>query len=359
VASKVRTDAIIQFAQDRYGTDAGQPAGIPGRAPVPDWVTSAAEHSITADGDHAVRIENDGSAAAPNPVTDTSIPDVLAYYLPFHFYKKAWGIYVRAAGVCALAEQLRPKAGTADLPVLDFAYRLLLEHERFHFFAEYAASRLEVVTTEPCYREGTHTDIPGYSGYFQDHAAACHEEALANAHAVQACKRCDSGPLLDSAQAWMTTQPEGYRDFKQWLPPAFDDGRRRVAVHMSPVRAMTNRLCSCGYPFHPAEFLFFRVNPRRAPVRIVLDAALPWLMVAKPFPKQFGLQVYVFPNDHKPPHIHIDRPPGTPYTRYLWPDLKPYPNDARLRSSEEKALRRYVAVHGARIAQKVGAVVWQ
>ena len=347
------TDAIIQFAQERYGNDAGQPAGVAGRAPVPDWVSSAAEHGNAADGSHAVRIENESGTAASNPVADTRIPDVLAYYLPFHFYKKAWGIYVRAAGVCALAERLCPNPGAAEAGVLDFCYRLLLEHERFHFFAEYAASRLEVVTAEPCYAASPHIDI---AGYFRDAAAACHEEALANAHSIHACRRARSRLLLDSAQAWMLTQPEGYRDFKQWLPPAFDEGRRQAAVHMSRAKASVNVLVNGS---HPAEFLFFRVNPGRSPVRIVLDAALPWLRVAKPFPVQFGLQVHVRTNDHKPPHIHIDCPPGTPYTRYLWPDLVPFPKDPRLRSSQEKSLRLYVERHGEAIARKVTSVAWQ
>jgi hypothetical protein len=154
----------------------------------------------------------------------------------------------------------------------------------------------------------------------------------------------------------MLTQPEGYRDFRQWLPPAFDEGRRQAAVHMSRAKASVNVLVNGS---HPAEFLFFRVNPGRSPVRIVLDAALPWLRVAKPFPVQFGLQVHVRTNDHKPPHIHIDCPPGTPYTRYLWPDLVPFPKDPRLRSSQEKSLRLYVERHGEAIARKVTSVAWQ
>jgi hypothetical protein len=354
----VSTDAVIQFAQDRYGTDEGQPADIPGRPPVPDWVASAADDAIAADGDHTIRVENAGGVAAQNPVADVTVPDVLAYYLPFHFYKKAWGIYVRAAGVCALAERLRPKTGAADSDVLDFAYQLLLEHERFHFFAEYAASRIEVVTAEPCYRYRELRDpYQQMPGYFQDQTAASHEEALANASAIAVCRRHASGPLVDSAKAWMLTQPEGYRDFKQWLPPNFDAGRRRAAAYMSPpARAATNVLLNDS---HPAEFVFFRVNSRRSPVRIVLDAALPWLRVAKPFPVDFGLQVHVRTNDHRPPHIHIDCPPGTPYTRYLWPELMPFPKDARLRTSQEKSLRRYVDRYGAAIERKVAAVSWQ
>jgi hypothetical protein len=221
----------------------------------------------------------------------------------------------------------------------------LLEHERLHFFAEYAASRIEVLSHKSCYKE-----------YFADAEAACHEEALANAHAIRVIGRRAPRRFREAAAAWMLTQPEGYRDFAQWLPPRFQEGRRRAACCMSRPKAVANILAIGS---HPAEFVFFQVSSRACPVRIVLDAHAPWVRVGRPFPKQFGLQVYVFPNDHRPPHIHIDRPPGTPYTRYLWPDLTPFPSDRRLRSSEEKDLRRYVAVHGAAITKKVAAVQWQ
>ena len=337
------TEPIIQFAQDAFGSDAGQPADLAGRTPVPAWVTEATiESTILADEDHAIRIEDD-VAVVPDPLADRTIPDALAYYLPFHFYRNSWGIYVRAAGVCALAEHLGSRVG--GHAALDFSYRLLLEHERLHFFAEYAASRIEVVTHESCYHD-----------YFKGKEAACHEEALANAHSIRSARRSAAKLLVDAAEAWMLKQPEGYHDFEKWLPPHFEKGRRQAACYMAPVKAMTNILSTNS---HPAEFIFFQITPRRCPVRIVLDANLPWLTVAKPFPKQFGLQVHVRTNDHKPPHIHIDCPPGTEYTRYLWPSLTPYPNDARLKTSDEKGLRKYVAAHGTAIARKIAAVPWQ
>ncbi len=194
--------------------------------------------------------------------------------------------------------------------------------------------------------------------------AACHEEALANAHAITDLRRGNAKALIAAAESWMLTQPQGYRDFQQWLPPRFRMGREIAAESMSRVHALTMLLLDRSQPatFWKVlgdRFLFFRIGPRQSPSYIVMDVDVPWLRIAKPFPKQFGLQIYVYPNDHKPPHIHIDCPPGTQYTRYLWPELTPYPNDPRLRSSQEKALRRYIAAHGLAIEQKVASVPWK
>jgi hypothetical protein len=167
--------------------------------------------------------------------------------------------------------------------------------------------------------------------------------------------------LIAAAEDWMTKQPDGYNNFREWLPPSFYRGLRVAAQNMQTPELRTRdcaRLLGTDRAA-PLQFLFLRVLPRLSPVRIVLDADAPWLKVGKPFPKQFGLQVFVFSRDHKPPHIHIECPPGNPLTRYLWPDLVPYPKDPRLGSSEEKALHEYVGIHGLAIARKVAAVPWQ
>lgn len=344
-------DAVIAFAQDLFGTDAGLPTNATVRAPVPEWLLGATAETVTVvDGEVTIRTEGEIGPAAQGTPPPTSTDD-LAFYLPFHFYRDAWGIYVRASGVWTLARQLSSDPALDDLR---FAYNALLLHERFHFLTEYAAARLEVVAAVSRYRE-----------YFGMSDAALLEEATANAHAVTRLPRRGHELRLDALRRWMLQQPSGYRDFKNSLPPRFAEALRTAVWHMfrAPSRnkkirvaPVTNKLV---HGSHPAEFLFTGINPRRSPTFIVLDAAVPWLRVARPFPKQFGIQVYVFPNDHKPPHIHIDCPPGNEFTRYLWPDLKPYPGDARLRRSDEKALQRYVAVYGNAIAKKVGAVPWQ
>src|SRR5207253_2276166 len=87
----------------------------------------------------------------PDPAPDGSTPDSFAFYLPFHFYKNTWGIYIRSSGLWALSRRIA--ANRIDKTVIMGAYRVLFEHERFHFIAEYAASRIEVITAQSSYRE--------------------------------------------------------------------------------------------------------------------------------------------------------------------------------------------------------------
>ena len=114
-----------------------------------------------------------------------------------------------------------------------------------------------------------------------------------------------------------------------------------------------------SYAWHPADFLFRHAAERAIPVYIVLDLSVPWVRIAKPFPKGFGLRVEVHCNDHKPPHIHIECPPGTPRTRYQWPELRPLRGDRSLRAAEEKRLRKYLAVHGPAIGHKITSIPWK
>ncbi|MFQ5799991.1 MAG: hypothetical protein ACE5H0_15045, partial [Bacteroidota bacterium] len=173
---------------------------------------------------------------------------------------------------------------------------------------------------------------------------------------IHGLHRCASLKLEKAASAWVATQGPGYCDFSKWLPPRFNDGERKAGSNMTADSFLLNEL-EVGQ--HPVEFLFRNASSRRVPVYIILDLAVPWLRVVKPFPKDFGLQVYVYSNDHKPPHIHIECPPGTRRARYRWPELTPLPRDSRLRASEEKRLRQYVDLYGPAIGRKITAIAWK
>jgi hypothetical protein len=353
----MQIDPVIEFAQRRFGTDAGLPAGV-ARTPLPSWVAGAAgDAKVSAEGDDPIRVE--GSVprrGEPEPAADGTTVEDLAFYLPFHFYRTAWGVYIRAAGVWALARRFALPRMCPDATGLACAYKLLLEHEHLHFLAEYAASRIEVVTAEDC-----------YAAYFKHEEAGLHEEALANAQALRGFRRSVPSKLVKQAENWMATQGPGYSDFKEWLPPRFTSGERRAAVFMAAIPAAAkNRFAlspmptsASAYAWHPAEFLFRNTARPSVPVYIILDLSVPWVRVAKPFPKQFGLQVFVYSNDHNPPHMHIDSPPGTKRTRYQWSELKPISGDSRLTSSEEKRLRQYLDAHGRAIERKITSIPWR
>lgn len=72
--------------------------------------------------------------------------DVLAYYLPFHFYSTKWGIYVLASGILSVASMLvsasEPKLSKNEDAL---AFAILMHHESFHFFCEIACARAELL----------------------------------------------------------------------------------------------------------------------------------------------------------------------------------------------------------------------
>jgi hypothetical protein len=73
----------------------------------------------------------------------------------------------------------------------------------------------------------------------------------------------------------------------------------------------------------PSDFLlgmFGRAISVNVPTYLVVDAPIAGY-VLRPFPKWNGVAVEVHSNDHPPPHIHVEMPPGAPVARclrHLW-----------------------------------------
>ena len=148
----------------------------------------------------------------------------------------------------------------------------------------------------------------------------------------------------------MRRQGPGYRDFEKWVSSArFAAGCRRASQHMLEI-------LPGGSPSRsePAEFLFDSTRRFKAPIYLVLDASLGTAL--KPFPKAHGMRVLVHTRDHPPPHIHIDIPPGQPFSRCEWPSLQPLKGDITLSSAQRRNLDAYTAEYGSEIDQKVRAV---
>jgi hypothetical protein len=317
------------------------------RPPVPNWLEEADDEVlVNVAGGELVALEgqaNSSETKTPTLYAQETI-DTLAYYLPFHFYQRRWGIYLKASGIVHLAVALKAAPLTsADNSLVELSRKILFEHEFFHFATEIACSRAEVVAKKSL-----------YDAYFLHSYAPPHEEALANAHAYQKALTRQVSALKSAVAAWMRSQPKGYRDFHQWIArKRFEHGCRRAANYMlQPVSAH-----SPSHLAEPAEFLFSMPRRSSVPTRILLD--LSSIRILKPFRKFDGMRVVVHTNDHPPPHFHIERPPGTDVTRYLWPDLKPYPGDKELSGSEEKNLRSYVDRFGRKIGQKICTVYRQ
>jgi len=288
-------------------------------------------------------------------------PDVLAYYLPFHFYRNGiWGIYLRAKGILGLAMALKGAAITnGDDDALEAAQALLFEHELFHCLTELAATRAEVIVRSPVYRS-----------YFPDRWANAHEEAMANACGHSKIKKLYPR-FIKATETWMRSQPPGYRDFQRYAATRLSRGRLICSQHIlrflelwTPQGSVSRggggryATCRCEMPARlpsrlPSNFLLGKAA--NVPTYLVVDVAIATKML-RPFQKYKGIVVKVHTREHPPPHIHIERPPGNDLTRYLWPDLKPYPGDKQLSGSEEKDLGSYVDRFGKEIDQKIRTV---
>jgi hypothetical protein len=367
---------LIEFVQEHYSSLQGVPEArqrvpddsyerspddlnaIPGeRPPVPDWLLGGYDAPVVAVGADDVlspegEIPSAGTAGGPsgNGVTI----DTLAYYLPYHFYPSRWGIYLKTSGILYVASLLKgPLFSVGDDDLLQLARRILFEHEFFHFVAETACARAEVVAKRCLY------DV-----YYPHPFAAPHEEALANAHSFRKALVGQPPPVKKIVSKWMDGQGPGYRDYGRWLGrKRFADGCRRAAHYLlQPIGTVVVPSAWVGpvvasrggaNPVAPADFLFALPTRSSVPTRLVLDTRVG---ILKPFPKYAGMRVVVHTNDHPPPHFHIERPPGHDVTKYLWPELTPYPGNRQLSSSEEKDLRAYVEKYGEGVGEKVQSV---
>lgn len=357
------TRDLIAFVQKHYGSFQGIPnvrqrdPNVPfaqsfddlnairgERPPVPDWLLGIDDQSVVSlNGVDSISLDAEIVLGAPElgrHGEQTTI-DTLAYYLPYHFYSSKWGIYLRASGILYLASLLKEgPLAPGDSELLQLSRQILFEHEFFHFAAETGCSRGEVVAKRPLYEP-----------YYPHPFGAPHEEALANAHAFRSAMRKRTPRLKTLVETWMSGQGLGYRDYHRWLSGArFNEGCRRASHYMLQATAAA----SSSKLIEPAEFLLSL--PRRAfvPTRLVIDTGS--LGVLKAFPKLAGMRILVHTNDHPPPHIHIEKPPGHPITRYVWPDLTPVPGDPLLSNSVEKDLSIYIKKHSGKIGRKVRSV---
>lgn len=269
------------------------------------------------------------------------VPDAIAFYLPFHYYPERWGIYYSESGLRELAEGIKGRPLAAgDQGILDLTLKLLFDHERFHFMAEIAATRAEVILVSPVY------DV-----YFANGSNAEHEEAMANAQALRGLGASSPAATRERIAHWMLNQGPGYRDFETVLAPA-DWNWARGLITASMIEFFSGSLHPFRLPTASA-FLLPTMGKFKVPQYIVRDGATKVFDVVKKFPKEHGIQVHTHSNDHPPPHFHIHDTSGQLLSRYTWPGLTAMEGDEELPRRYEKNLRVYLRKHGAGIKDRL------
>lgn len=339
----------------------------------PDWtrplppedIPPVDEIRVAIEQEDEVTIETDRESGGRLPLGEAAAPavapvfDTLAYYLPFHFYLKRWGIYVKASGVLELTRCIvgRNYLYKHERWIVGFAARCLFLHEFFHHSTEVACSRLEYPIA-PLW-ENSGKDV--YSSYFADRCGGSVEEALANANVARSIGRyfrnVPNPKSYDLAKQGllkaMDDQPPPYREFRRFLangPHACGrdhliDRMYRPWLHGPKLSAILG-----------SGLYFSDITPDAAdcPTYLVPDVAM--IRVAKPFRKGDGIQVFVHSNDHRPAHVHVEDLGGRNNFRYLWPSLAPYSQDERLPARLESVLREiYVPRHRSAIEKRIKA----
>lgn len=338
---------------------ARSPSASGGRQPLPPWLVDPGNAEIIELGPTDMV-----SVSAPSDFSDQGksgdSPDVLAYYLPFHFYRARWGIYIRAAGILQLTRRLLRRRALVGTPkeaeVARVVLEYLLAHETFHHFTELAISRFEAVGFEP-----THLLPSLYERYFHHPTAMLLEEALANAFAMQRVDKAlaparfpSRGALLHRLDHEMRRQPAGYRDFARYVLPSDYAGGQDSLLDFAKSGLQVCRPLGGDDGLLPGHAHFVETElPEECVVRLVLDRG-SGLSVLRPFPKSNGMQVFVYvANEHPPPHFHLFMPPEREYGRYEWPSLAPLRGSNRLTRKQEKALRQYIAAQQPEIYAQV------
>lgn len=235
-------------------------------------------------------------------------------------------------------------SGTNSVPnpeSIDIARRILIEHELFHFLSESVCSLSELNTFEKLYKQ-----------YYNKTAALVLEEALANSTSLMKCSKILDGNTTTLLKSMMKAQGAGYSDFDLYDTASTQkNGRNALAAIILDVPTRKEVL-----PAWPAHIFFKNPITSSVPTKLVNDQKYSFIRVARRFPPQNGIQVHVHTNDHRPPHIHIDIPPGKAITRYAWPGLTPLPGDPTLSRSEKKRLDDYVSNYRIDIQNKIGKV---
>lgn len=341
VISKSTTEAPPDVADT---SRAGSALLRPPRAPIPDWIRYRRPDQEAPGGEHTWRIDGEMPVPLPLPDIDKVGADALAFYVPFHLYRDDWGIYIRDSGVKYLAYMLKGSALVpGDERYLAVAESILRHHEMWHAATEVACTRAELLARRSLYRE-----------YFSNDESSLHEEALANAHAVRWGVAAEGSAERLMVEEWMRRQGPGYRDFARWIPPQkFSRGQNVAARFMtevlpSPVPKVAGA---------PHQFLYRGALAYPSmPVTRIVDPDATDASVVRPFPRQFGLQVFVYSNDHEPAHFHIRVLSNSAETRYLWPSLEPYDGNARLTGSDAKSFDKYWHAHKRDIVLKLRKV---
>lgn len=190
--------------------------------------------------------------------------DALGWYAPFHAIGVQWGIYIPISSLAYVAECVF--AGVAaDLGTrVRLAFRIIHQHELFHFAAEYALAQFELFLRTPFHVERSRLRDPKL-GFIVA------EEQAANAwmlRSLRTAKRSQRpAGRAKALRHFISKQPPGYRD----APEILETHRFRAAVQSLVEAYVDSSECAVHtnldwlYPLRP------QIDWRQCPVHLIDD----------------------------------------------------------------------------------------
>jgi hypothetical protein len=197
--------------------------------------------------------------------------DALAWYVTFHGKGVQWGIYVPISSIDFLMIDLFGHIDCDSSTRFRMAFRVLHQHELFHFAVDYMAAQLESIVGAPCHKPAR--DLKDKQlGYI------LLEEQLANAHMIRSFR---SGPRSNRVRG----ATDAVREFVRNQPPGYRDGAKSTSPHTFPNECEELGLCygECipGYDPRGLEAVdltaLYPIRPqvdwRYCPIHIIHDEA--------------------------------------------------------------------------------------
>lgn len=208
--------------------------------------------------------------------------EALGWYVPFHVIGVQWGIYIPIRSLAYVAGNVFSGVSADVATRIRLAFRMIHQHELYHFAVEYALTQLELILGIPLHVERKRLRDPTL-GYIVS------EERAANAwmlRSVRSAKR--SMRQVGRARAlrrFISAQPAGYRDAAEIVEEgAFRAACRGLVLEYLPFESQELKQNNLDWLFPISP----RIDWRQCPVHIIDDSKR--LVFA---PRAFDLFPYV------------------------------------------------------------------
>lgn len=195
--------------------------------------------------------------------------DALAWYVSFHHELGKWGIFIPTSSLIYLEHSLFKSIKISPIEKRRIGFRLLVEHELFHFGADYMCAHWELLLSAPCWTAKTERLLEKRT-YLEL------EEALANAYMLRVLEPTWSIGIWKAVRQFVGRQPRGYREAVSYIADsAYQNGLAELTKTCIGLHAVERNVSMTSGCFDYAAF--FPGNPLipkgNCPIHIIHDVS--------------------------------------------------------------------------------------